>query len=110
MSVFFYLSVYCTLTYASVQFVDETAEVIEAYERGIESPIQIYEPGSNPPSLASYSAASDDWSKVMLGQSIDRCWPLIDATEILLLEHFTHNLSKFVSDDRLVQVFRSPFD
>lgn len=106
---FFYLSAYCTLTNASVQFVDETAEVIEAYEPGIESQIQIYEPGSNPQSLASYSAASDDWSNLMLGQSFDRCWPLTDATEILLLEHFTHNLSKFVSSDHLVQVSRSPY-
>ncbi|PVH84910.1 hypothetical protein DL98DRAFT_452276 [Cadophora sp. DSE1049] len=31
----------------------------------------------------------------MLGQFLDRRWPLKNTTEILLLEHFTHNLSKF---------------
>lgn len=81
--------------FPDIQFVDETLEVIEAYDPGIESPIQAYEQCSISPALASYTAANDDWNKLMLGQFLDRRWPLKDTTEILLLEHFTHNLSKF---------------
>ena len=92
------------ITHPSVQFVDETAAISQVYEPGVEQLRQVPKPCSIIPVSQSYSAGKDEGSQLALGQSFQRRWPLTDATEILLLEHFAHKLSKFVSGTWTPQV------